>query len=209
MDTLSSTSTPTALPATDRPPRARDRLPIAVSVVGAALVVNGLFGAMLFFDSRPYSVVVGTAVHNLHYIVWTAALIAMSQIWPRLSRWTSATGRSIPFAVVTLAGVGAALSACAQFAEAFFIPFIGRHMPALLDAPPETGLLVPFLGAGVVAMVGTAAVAVFGFSRRVFPRAAAVLLFVGAVAIPVIGPLSNLLVGAALVWIGISRRGRP
>ena len=43
---------------------------------------------------------------------------------------------------------------------------------------------------------------VSGWRARVFPRAAVVLLVIGAVAIPAIGPLSNVLVGTAVLWIG-------
>jgi hypothetical protein len=63
--------------------------------------------------------------------------------------------------------------------------------------------------AGVVAMVGLVWLGASGWRARAFPRTAVVLLVVGAVAIPAIGPVSNVLVGASLAWIAIAslRRG--
>jgi hypothetical protein len=82
-------------------------------------------------------------------------------------------------------------------------PYLAAHQPALLDTTPDSVLLVPLLGAGVVAMVGVAAMGVLGWRRTVLPRPLALLLIVGAVAIPAIGPLANVPLGVALAWLGV------
>ncbi len=200
MTTISSTQRPAVVTTGGTAP--------ALAVTGAVLAANGLLlGSQLFFDSRDYSEVAGGPVHLLHYVIWTAGMLALSQLYHGLGRVPGRSGRTIPAAVVTLASVGVALDACARFVSAFVTPYLAAQEPALVDSTPDTILLVPLLATGVVAMAGTAALAVSAWRRGVFPRPAAVLLVVGAVAIPALGPLSNVLLGAALVWIGLALRG--
>jgi hypothetical protein len=197
--------TPHTLASTDTPPRTEAGTRRALLVVGCLLVVAGVLGALQLVDPRPYSEASGEPAHLVHNVVWAACLIALSQLWPRLATWRSVDGRAIPAGILTLAAVGAALDACARFVSAFVNPYLAAHEPALLDTPPDAILLVPMLACGVVSMVGMVAVAVVGLRRRVLPRGAAVLLAVGALAVPVIGPISTVPVGAALVWIASAR----
>jgi hypothetical protein len=182
---------------------------LSLTATGAVLTALGVtLGPFMMFDARPYSELSGTATHLLHYAIWTGCLIALSQLFPRLAGLRVEGGRGISTVAATIAGVGAALDACARFCLAFVNPLLAEHAPALLDTPPDAVLLVPTIGAGVVAMVGVIWLGASGWRARVFPRPAVVLLIVGAVAIPVIGPLSNALVGAALVWIGLAASAR-
>lgn len=180
---------------------ARQLPAIPLAIVGGLLLVNAVpFGTSMFTDTgTPYSVSSQTSLHLAHYVVWTACLVALGQLYPRI--------RGVGWAGI-LAAVGVCLDACARFAEAFFVPYLGREAPALLDSPPDAGLLVPLLGSGVVAMIGTATLAVVAWRRRVFPRPAAALLLVGAVIVPVLGPVSNVFIGTALLWAGVAAR-RP
>lgn len=176
-----------------------------LTLAGAALCALGVgLGPLMMFDSRPYSELSATPQHLVHYAVWTACLVALSQIYPRLAGLTGPHGRSVSMAAATAAGVGAALDACARFLLAFVNPYLSAHEPALLDTAPDAILLVPTLCAGVAAMVGVTWLGVSGWRAKVFPRPAVVLLVVGALAIPALGPLSNVLLGAALVWCGIA-----
>lgn len=204
---MTATSTPTPGPsvpstAVGSAAHARAAL-VALVATGALLALVGLvLGPRMMFDPRPYSEIAGSGAHLLHYALWTAGLVALSQTYPRLAGVRGPGGRSLPLPLLVFAGAAAALDACARFVLAFVNPMLAVHDPALLDTPPDAVLLVPTLGAGVVAMVATVAVGVSAWRRRVFPRPAVLLLVVGAVAIPVVGPLSNILVGAALVWAG-------
>lgn len=184
-------------------------VPRALTTTGVVLAGNGLLlGSQLFLDSRDYSTVAVGTVHLAHYVVWTACLLALSQLYPRLGSLAGPDGRRLPEAVLVLAGVGAALDACTRFVSAFVTPYLAERAPVLVDQAPAAILLGPLLGAGVVAMIATAAVGIFAWRRRVFPRPAAVLLALGGVAIPAIGPLSTVLVGIALAWVGLSARTR-
>lgn len=180
-----------------------------LTAIGAALFALGVgLGPLMMFDSRPYSELSATPQHLAHYVVWTACLVALSQIYPRLAGLTGPGGRSISLAAATAAGMGAALDACARFLLAFVNPYLAQHEPELLDTMPEAILLVPSIGVGVAAMVGVIWLGVSSWRARVFPRPAVVLMIIGSVAIPALGPLSNVLLGAALVWCGIAASRR-
>lgn len=184
-------------------------VPNGLVLTGAVFVGNGaLLGSQLLTDSRDYSQIAGGTLHLVHYLLWVVCLVALSQLYPRMHTWRGSGGGVISPMVLGLAGAGAALDACARFVSAFVTPYLAQRAPELLDSTPDAVLLVPLLATGVVAMVGTGALAVVGLRRGVFPRAAAVLLLLGAVAIPVLGPVSNVLLGSALVWIGYTARRR-
>jgi hypothetical protein len=181
---------------------------LGLAVTGGVLLALGVsLGPIMLLDPRPYSELAGTGAHLVHYAVWTVCLVALSQLFPRLGGVRGAGARSsspVSPVAATVAGAGVALDACARFSLAFFTPMLARHEPALLDTPPDAVLLVPSLAVGVLAMVGVVWLGVSGGRAGVFPRPAVVLLVIGAVAIPALGPVSNVLVGAALTWIGIA-----
>lgn len=185
---------------------------VTLGVVGVALAANAVaLGAPLFLDARDYSQVADSGLHLAHYVVWTACLVALSQLYPALGGLRGRDGRALPVAVLRLAGAGAALAACATFVQTFVNPYLAAHDPALLDSAPDAILLVPLLATSAAAMVGTAAFGIAGGLRRVIPMPAAVLLVLGGLVIPVLGPVSNLFVGAGLVWVaaGAGSRVRP
>ena len=175
---------------------------LAFGVVGAALTVNGLVLApQLFFNSRDYSEIAASPTHLAHYVVWAACLVALSQLYPALAGLRGRDGRGIPGVVLRVAAVGAALAACAQFVAAFVNPFLADHDPALLDTAPDPILLVPLLVTTGLAGLATAAVGVVGGVRRALPVPAAVLIVLGGLVIPVLGPMANALLGVGLVLI--------
>lgn len=184
-------------------------IPVGLALTGVVFALNGLvLGTQLFLDPRDYSQIASSNLHLVHYLVWTACLVAMTQLYPRLGSLRSRSGAALPGTVLALAGVGAALDACSRFVSAFVTPYLAGRAPGLVDSAPDAILLVPLLASGVFAMAATAALGATAWRRRVFPRPAAVLLVLGGVAIPVLGPVSNVLLGLALVWIGIAVRER-
>lgn len=198
-------SLPTHVPDTGRP----TAVPIGLAVIGTLFTANGaLLGAQLLLDPRDYSETATGSVHLAHYAVWWFCLVVLTQLYPRLGAVRGRGGSTIPASVLTLAGAGAALDASARFVSAFVTPYLAERQPGLVDSPPDMILLVPLIATGVFAMAATASLAVVGMRRGVFPGPAAVLLLLGAVAIPVLGPVSNVLLGSALTWIGLAARRR-
>jgi hypothetical protein len=184
-------------------------VPVGLALTGAVFAVNGLvLGTQLLLDPRDYSQIASSNLHLVHYVIWTACLVAMTQLYPRLGSLRSRSGAALPSTVLALAGVGAALDACSRFVSAFVTPYLAGRAPGLVDSAPDAILLVPLLASGVFAMAATAALGAIAWRRRVFPRPAALLLVLGGVAIPVLGPVSNVLLGLALVWIGFAVRER-
>lgn len=184
-------------------------VPNGLVLTGAVFVGNGvLLGSQLLADSRDYSQIATGTAHLLHYGLWVVCLVALSQLYPRMDVLRGRTGNRLPAPVLLLAGAGAVLDACTRFVSAFVAPYLAERQPQLMDSPPDAILLVPMYATSIIALVATATLAVVGLRRAVFPRGAAVLLFLGAVAIPVLGPVSNVLLGSALVWIGYTARRR-
>lgn len=169
--------------------------------VGAVFIINAAaLGTQLMFGTgdAKYSETSATTMHLVHYVVWTAGLVALSALIPRLSR--------IPAGVTAFVGVGATLEACTRFVTAFVNPYLAANEPRLLDEMPDAILLVPLLATGVLLMIGLVSLAVIAARRGVVPWTAAVLLSVGALAIPALGPVSNVILGAGLVWFGSATR---
>jgi len=180
---------------------------VVLGVVGALLAVNAVVLApLLFFDTQDYSEVAGTTVHLAHYVVWTACLVALSQLFPLLGGLRGRDGRGVPATVLRTAAVGAALAACAQFVTAFVNAFLADVAPHLLDTAPDAVLLVPLIVVTAVAGLAVAAFGIVGGTRRALSAPAAVLIVVSGVALPVLGPLSNALLGLGLVLV--AWRGR-
>ncbi len=184
--------------------------PTGVAVVGAVLALNAAaLGTQLMFGSAErYSQIADDLVHLVHYVTWTLCLLALTQLIPRLRGVPGTDGRTLPEPVLVGASVTTALLACVQFTQAFVSPYLAGAAPDLLDSTPSAIFLVPVLGAGVIAMVGMAALGVVAWRRGVVPLPAAALLVVGGLAIPALGPVSNVLLGAGLIWLGTAGRRR-
>lgn len=180
-----------------------------LTTIGVVLALNSLLlGTQLMFDPSPFSEVARTGTHLAYQATLLAALVALVQTLPRLHRVSGRSGQGFPSAVLLLAGVGVTLDACTRFAEAFMVPFIGRNAPELLDQSPGGALMTVMVSSWVASMIGLVAVAVTAYRRRIFPRPAAAVLAVGALVVPVIGPLSGMLVGTGLAWGGYAARRR-
>jgi hypothetical protein len=178
-----------------------------LSGVGIVMATNSLFlGTRLMFDGRPFSEVAATLPHLAYNVILLVALAVFSQVLPRLSGVTGAAGRTFPEPVLVLAGGGVFFDACTRFGEAFMVPFISRHAPELLDNTPSTLLMSAMVASWTAYLAGLVALGVTAYRRRIFPRPAAVLLCLGGLSVPAVGPLSGLLIGPALAWCGWAAR---
>ena len=177
--------------------------------LGAVMAANSLvLGSQLMVDSRPFSTVASTPVHLAYYCTLLVLLGVLAQVLPHLGSVAGSTGQRFPSSILALAGVGVFLDAGTRFAEAFVVPFIAARAPELLDTSPSSVLMGAMVTAWVVYLVGLVSLGIAAYRRRIFPRPAAVLLIVGGLSVPVVGPLSGLLIGPALAWGGNSARRR-
>jgi hypothetical protein len=179
---------------------------VALAASGVVLAVNAVaLGVPLFLDSRDFSEVAATPLHLAFWSIQLTALVVLSQVYPRLRELEGPGGRRLPEGALVLLGVGVVLDAATRFLEAFAVPAMAEAHAEFIDTTPPASLLVPLLGAGVVHMAGLVTIAVFAFRRRILPRPAAVLIALGGLAVPTIGPVAGLLLGAGLAWGGLAR----
>jgi hypothetical protein len=151
-----------------------------------------------FLDPRPFREVAGSGIHLSLYGLTLAAMLALLVAVPRLSGLTAPDGRRLPDGVLTAALVATALYAATQFVQVAITPDLATTAPAALD---ETGTfgMIGLMGSWVVFLVAWVLVGVVGMHRRVLSPATGILMIIGAVAQPAIGPLAALPLGVALL----------
>ena len=184
------------------------RSPSAPLTLAGGLLLASVAPAVPFFtDPRPFSQVAGSAVHMSLYALTLAGMLALLVAVPRLRSLASPEGRRLPDGVLTTALLATALYAATQFVQVFVAADLADSAPAALD---ESGDLMMYgmLGSWLVFLVAWVALGVVGMKRRVLSRSSGVLLIVGAVAQPVIGPLAALPLGLGLLLVARGA-GRP
>lgn len=178
---------------------------LTLTAIGAVMAANSLLlGTRLMFGFAgvPFSEVALTGTHVAYNVVLVALLVAFAQVVPRLGQVTGPQGRGFPNPVLLVVCIGVMLDAATRFGEAFMVPFLGRHAPELLDSTPDRVLMSAMVACWIAYLVGLVTLGVVAFRRRIFPRPAAVLLVVGGLSVPAVGPLSGSLIGVALAWGG-------
>ena len=112
-------------------------------------------------------------------------------------RQSEAAG-SLGWVAFLTAFAGTTLMAGVFFAEAFTTPVMAQEAPALLDIGPPWGFALAY----ITFALGWLLFGVATLRARVYPRAAAVLLTIGA-AITVLPFMPDVVVlGAAVAWLG-------
>jgi hypothetical protein len=103
-----------------------------------------------------------------------------------------------------VAFVGTTLVVGLIWALTFMVPSVAAVAPGLLDAPPTGALGVGFTLSFALGALGWLLFGVATLRARVYQRAAAVLLIVGAALTFLPIPLSAVLWEAAVAWLGFS-----
>lgn len=109
--------------------------------------------------------------------------------------------------------IGNVLVAGAVWEAAFVVPWLAWRAPEVLDEGPMGWLALGFVLSYALAGAGVILFGVATIKARVYPRAAAVLLIIGVLPVAVWNflslPLPDVLLGAAVAWLGLAlfRRG--
>lgn len=122
------------------------------------------------------------------------------------------------FVGFVMAFLGSMLFSSVQFDEAFLWPIPVNEAPGLLDpAGPmltNPGFSMIYLLMGLLFIVGFILFGIATFRGGVYPKAAAVLLFVGVPLFaggmffpPLVRAVGAVLAGAGLIWLGLHTRG--
>jgi hypothetical protein len=175
------------------------RSPYVPLTIASGLLLAPLpLAALYFTDPRPFSEVADGGVHLTLYSMTLAGMLALLVAIPRLTVLVSPEGRRLPTGLLAAALLATALNAATHFVQVFVAPFLADVAPAALD---EQGgiLMVGMVASWVAFMVAWAMVGAVAIRRRVLSRTSGILLIVGAVVLPAVGPLASLPFGAGLV----------
>jgi hypothetical protein len=184
------------------------RSPSAPLALAGGLLLASLIPAVPFFlDPSPFREVAGSGIHFGLYGLTTAAMLALLVAVPRLADVVSPDGRRLPSAVLSGALLATALYAATQFVQITVTPDLAQTAPVALD---DTGTftMVGLIGAWLAFLVAWVLVGAVGMHRRVVAVPAGILLIVGAVAQPVIGPLAALPLGVGFLLVARATAGR-
>ena len=123
-------------------------------------------------------------------------LLGLVGLYARQSEAAGALGL-IGFLVAFL---GTVLIGGFMWASVFIAPALATEVPEVVDAGPPPGLLPTF----IIFAVGWLLFGIATLRGRVFPRAAAILLIVGAVVTILPLPFTTLVFDVAVAWLGFA-----
>lgn len=170
------------------------------ALVGGVLLVVAELLALPTLNVEAFSETATTTsyiIQQLAYLLGVAlVLLGLFGLYVRQSEAAGALGL-IGFLV---AFFGTVLIAGFMWASTFIAPFLADTAPELLDEGPPPGL---FLSAITFAL-GWLLFAVGTLRARVYPRAAAILLIVGAVVVILPLPFTNVVFAVAVAWLGFA-----
>lgn len=176
-------------------------------VVGGVITLNAAtLGMMLMFGPwETFSETAASRVHLGFQAILLACVAALNLLLPRLAGLRGSTGRVLPAWVLVLAAVATFADGGTRFVFTFVVPWLADAAPALLDEDGGGSLMAAMVSAWVLFTLALVCLGVTAYRRRVFPRPACVLLAVGGLAVPAIGPAAGVLLGPALVWAALAR----
>ncbi|WP_166878347.1 MULTISPECIES: hypothetical protein [unclassified Salinibacterium] len=185
----------------------------AMTAVGVLMLANGLaIGAPWIiseFASATEVTFLDTvsdwryAAFNTLYLIAAIGFVAAA---PTLTSWVGRDGRSLPGWLVPVMSVAAALQACTLYTQAVVSPFLLEVAPIALTTEDGGAFAISMSAIWIVWIAALTTLAVIGWQRKVMPAPAAVVMIVGALVIPIFGPIGSILVGGALAWTAWSRR---
>ena len=185
------------------------RLPACLAALGLVLAANGAFGITWLFDgAERFSQTAASWQFATFQRVQLLALVFLVLLVPTFAQLRGRTGRGLPSGVLLGLAAAAVLQAGTVFAMAFVAPFFAGIAPEVMDV--ENG--GTFAAAmSVVWVTFVVAVAVFGITavrRKIFPLAAGVLVVLGGLLTPMLGPVAGIALGGGLLVAASALRSR-
>ncbi len=184
------------------------RLGGLAAIAGGALFVAAELLGLPTLNEETFSETVATtsyAVQQLLFLLGVVfVLLGLVGLYVRQSEGAGALGL-VGFLV---AFAGTVLVAGFIWASAFIAPALADTAPHVLDGGPPPGILPSIIAFGL----GWLLFGVATLRAGVFPRAAAILLVVGAVVTVLPLPFTTLVLDVAVAWLGFAlfaERGAP
>ena len=178
------------------------RIGTALAVIGGLLIANGAWYTPLMFSAgseQKFSETGATWQFQAFYVAMLVILVALALITPALGRLAGRTGRQLPGWLPGLLTVAVVLQTATVYAQAFVVPHLAKVAPAALDNEQVDAFAVSMMLIWVTYSLSWIALAVIGAVRRLVPVGSAVLIALGALVIPIIGPGGSVLIGAGLL----------
>jgi hypothetical protein len=180
----------------------------AAVLAGILLVgTSAVLGPMLFFDRQSFSAIATTETHFWYYLLQLAAAIPVLLALIGLSLRQGDAAGKLGALVLLAALAGTVLNAGTNWMQALLLPTLALEAPQMLDENAPSAIMYGLLGSWLLYMLGWVLFGIVAFRARIFPRLAAVMLVLGSVLVPVTGPLSGIVFGAGLGWMGIAALG--
>ena len=173
---------------------------LAAMVASVLLLIGDLLS--LATESENMSESATTAPHIFTFLLYllgsVLVLVGLVGLYVRQSEAVGVLGL-VGFAVAFL---GTSLVLGVVWAQLFMAPFLAVQAPRVLDTEPTGALALGFTLTFALLAVGWLLFGVAALGARVYPRAAAIVLMVGAVInfLPV--PLSGIVLDVAIAWLG-------
>lgn len=171
---------------------------IALLVTAALLAVSGLvLGPIWLVVPGEFSDTVATPAYAISQQVSWALLTVLIVLVPSLA---TAGRRPLPAWIVPAVQIALAAQAATHFVQGFVLPWLVTVAPDVLDITEGGSLQITMTVIWIAFLIVTVT---FGVTlwRAGFSRIGAVLMMLGALATPVVGPIGAGLVGLGLVLV--------
>ena len=176
---------------------------LAAILAAGLLSVGALLSLGAAFENSSVSVTTPSyAFSSLLYLLGAVLLLlALVGLYIRQAQASGILGL-VAFLVAFL---GTALALGATWADLFVAPALAVEAPRVLDAEPTGMLALGFTLTFLVFLpLGWLLFGVASFRAQIYPRAAAILLMVGAVIAGLPIPLTEIVLNVAVAWLGFA-----
>lgn len=172
----------------------------ALAIVSALLAVNGLIlGPMWLVTPGAFSDTVATPAYAVSQ---QASWILLTLLIVLLPALTGAGRRTLPAWAVPVAQIALAAQAATHFTQGFVLPWLYTVAPEVLDLTAGGTLQLTMTVIWVVFVVAGVTLAVLLW-RAGASRTGAVLMILGALATPAVGPIGAGILGLGLVLVAV------
>ncbi len=172
------------------------------AIVGAALLLVSDLLSLTVLAGDPAQIVTTGAYladGTTRLLAGVLLLLGLVGLYARQSEASGALG----LAAFLVAFAGTALILGTWWTNAFAAPTLATEAPALLEAGPTGVLGFGFTLSFALAAVGWLLFGLASLRARIYPRAAAVVLMVGAALTFVPLPIAGMVLEVAIAWLGL------
>jgi hypothetical protein len=175
---------------------------LAVVLGAALLLVSDLLSFIVFSGDPAETVTTGAYLADAATRLLAGVLLLLGLVGLYAGQLEASGTLGLVSFLVAFAGTALILGT--WWTNAFAAPTLATEAPALLEAGPTGMLGVGFTVSFALGALGWLLFGLSSFRARVYPRAAAAVLMVGAALTFVPLPIAGVVLGVAIAWLGLS-----